>query len=324
MHFPKRDVWILLKIRPFKKESDEEAFVSIFNACFGDYDDIRSISLKELRRWEEAPSFSFDGMFVAEWNGEIAGMVNAFVDRLREEKKGFVQWLAVLPKFRRKGIAKKLVEKALENLKQRGMIMAETWAQSDRKACVHLFESFGFKQLRATNLMGTSLKHIPADVGENLEVAIREADLKNNDDIALVNCLENEAFMEHFNYRPKPIEETKYVLTELPWFQKQAVFFALANDKAVGYVETGIDEGLNSEKNLKYGWILDIGILKPYRQKGIGKRLMLQGMQRLKTQGMTEALLYVDEMNPTRAIRLYEVLGFKTQRRNIVYQLILV
>ncbi len=139
-----------------------------------------------------------------------------------------------------------------------------------------------------------------------------------------MNWLENEAFTEHFNYRPKPIEETKYVLTELPWFQKQTVFFAIANDKTVGFVATGIDEGLNTEKNVKYGWILDIGILKPYRQKGIGKRLMLHGMQRLKTQGVTEALLYVDEMNPTNAIRLYETLGFTTQRRNIVYQLLLV
>lgn len=310
----------MLKIRPFNKEFDE-AFVSIFNACFGDYDDIRNINLEELRKWEEAPSFSFDGMFVAEWNGEIAGMVNAFIDKLREEKKGFVQWLAVLPKFRRKGIAKKLVEKALESLKQRGMTIAETWAQSDRKACVHIFESFGFKQLRATNLMKTSLACIPSNIGENLEVTIREADLKNYDDIALVNWLENEAFTEHFNSRPKPIEETKYVLTELPWFQNQTVFFAIANNKAVGYVETGIDEGLNSEKNVKHGWILDIGVVKPYRQKGIGKRLMLQGMQHLKTQEMTEALLYVDEMNPTNAIRLYEALGFKTQRRNIVYQL---
>lgn len=314
----------MLKIRPFKKESDEEAFVRIFNACFGDYDDIRRINLEELRNWEKAPNFSFDGMFIAEWNGEVAGMVNAFIDRLREEKKGFVQWLAVLPKFRHKGIAKKLVETALENLKQRGMTVVEAWAQSDRQACVHIFESFGFKQLRVTNLMMKSLARIPSNIGENLEVTVREADLKNDDDVALVNWLENEAFTEHFNYRPKPIEETKYVLTELPWFQKQTVFFAIANDKTVGFVVTGIDEGLNTEKNVKYGWILDIGILKPYRQKGIGKRLMLYGMQRLKTQGVTGALLYVDEMNPTNAIRLYETLGFTTQRRNIVYQLLLV
>jgi ribosomal protein S18 acetylase RimI-like enzyme len=35
-------------------------------------------------------------------------MVNAYVDKLREERKGFIQWLGVLPKFRGKGIAKNL------------------------------------------------------------------------------------------------------------------------------------------------------------------------------------------------------------------------
>jgi len=96
----------LLKIRLFKKGFDEEAFVSIFNACFGDYHDIRRMTLEEMKKIEESPEFSTDGMMIAEWNDEIAGMINAYVDTHREEKKGFIQWLAVLPKFRKKGIAK--------------------------------------------------------------------------------------------------------------------------------------------------------------------------------------------------------------------------
>jgi len=36
---------------------------------------------------------------------------------------------------------------------------------------------------------------------------------------------------------------------------------------------------------------------------------------------MEHALLYVDDMNPTNAIKLYEKLGFKIMTKNIVYQL---
>lgn len=57
---------MLLKIRPFRKGFDEEAYVSLFNAAFSDYDDIRSITLEEMKKIEEAPSFSTDGMFIAE------------------------------------------------------------------------------------------------------------------------------------------------------------------------------------------------------------------------------------------------------------------
>jgi mycothiol synthase len=311
----------VLNIRPFRKGFDEEVFVSIFNATFGDYDDIRSMTFEEMKKMEEAPSFNTDGMFIAEWNGETAGMINAYIDKLREEKKGFIQWLGVLPKFRGKGIARKLMEKALESLKQRGMTLVETWAQTDREGCVHIFESFGFKKVRSTNIMKTDLNAIPSNIRENKEISIRKAQLRDDSEIALINWLENEAFKEHFNYRPKPIEETKYVLLEMPWFNKQTAFFAVLNSEPVGFVATGIDEGLNSEKNVRYGWILDIGVLKPNRRKGIGTILMLKAMRLLKTQEMEDVLLYVDEMNPTNAIKLYEKLGFKTMRKSIIYQL---
>jgi len=311
----------LLNIRPFRKGFDEEVFVSIFNATFGDYDDIRSMTLEEMKKTEEAPSFNTDGMFIAEWNGETAGMINAYIDKLREEEKGFIQRLGVLPKFRGKGIAKKLVEKALESLKRRGMKLAETWAQTDREGCIHLFESFGFKKVRSTNIMKINLNFIPSNIRENKEITIRKAQLRDDSEIALINWLDNEVFKEHFNYRPKPIEETRYVLLEMPWFNKQAAFLAVLKNEPVGFVAVGIDEGLNTEKNVRYGWILDIGVLKPNRRKGIGTALMLEAMRVLKAQETEDALLYVDDMNPTNAIKLYEKLGFKTMRKNVIYQL---
>ena len=312
---------MLLKIRPFRKGFDEQVFVSIFNAAFGDYDDIRSMTLEEMKKMEESPSFNVDGMFIAEWNGETAGMINAYVDKLREEEKGFIQWLGVLPKFRGKGIAKKLVEKSIESLKQRGMKVTETWAQTDREACVHIFESLGFKQARVTSIMKRSLKNIPCNIGENMEVTIRDMQMKNEEDIKLLNRLDNETFKEHFNFRPRTIEETKYALFEMPWYNEQKWFFAVLDNQPLGYAGIGIDEGLNKEKNMKWGWILDIGVLKLYRKKGTGTRLMLHSMQSLKSSGMEQVLLYVDDMNPTNAIKLYEKLGFKALRKSIIYQL---
>jgi len=312
---------VLLKIRPFRKGFDEDVFVSIFNAVFGDYDDIRSMTLEEMKKMEDSPSFNTDGMLIAEWNGETAGMINAYVDKLRKEEKGFIQWLGVLPKFRGKGIAKKLVEKSIESLKHRGMKVAETWAQTDREACVHVFESFGFKQARVTSIMKRSLKNIPCNIGENIEVTIRNMRVEDEEDIKLLNRLDNETFKEHFNFRPRTIEETKYALFEMPWYNEQKWFFAVLDNQPLGYAGIGIDEGLNKEKNMKWGWVLDIGILKPYRKKGIGTRLMLHSMQSLKSSRVEEVLLYVDDMNPTNAIKLYKKLGFKALRKSIIYQL---
>jgi hypothetical protein len=56
---------VLLKIRPFRKGFDEDVFVSIFNAVFGDYDGIRSMTLEEMKKMEDSPSFNMDGMLIA-------------------------------------------------------------------------------------------------------------------------------------------------------------------------------------------------------------------------------------------------------------------
>jgi len=311
----------LLKIRPFKKGADEQAYVRIYNAGFKDYDDIRSMTLEELHEMEEFMSFNTDGVLIAEWNGEIAGMVNAYVDKQREEPKGFIQSLAVLPEFRGKGIATRLVEKAIESLKQRGMKTAEAWAQTDRETCMHVFEGFGFKQARVGSVMKRTLDNVPSNIGENNSVKLRQMRPKDDDDISLANRLDNEAFKEHFNYRPKSVEETKNMLSGLPFFKQQDGYLAVLDGQAVGYVIAGIDVELNEEKKVKYGWILDIGVLKPYRRMGVGMSLMLAGLQWIRLRQMDEAWLYVDDLNPTGAFKLYRKLGFEVAKKNLAYQL---
>ena len=310
----------VLNIRPFRKGLDEEIYVKIYNTAFSDYDDIRSVSVQEVKTIEEAPSYNLDGLLVAEWNGQPAGMVLPLVDKFREEKKGFIQSLAVLPEFRGKGMAKKLVSEAISSLKQRGMNAAGAWAQTDRAACTHIYESFGFKQIRTSSLMKGSLIERP-QIEVNKATSLKEAKLTDDQDITLINTLDNEAFKEHFNHRPVTIEETRYMLLKMPWYQRQKAWFAILDQQPVGHIVAAIDEGLNKEKYVKYGWILDIGVLKPYRRKKIGSTLMHTAMQYLKSQEMESALLYVDDQNITGAFKLYEKAGLRTYHRNLVYEL---
>lgn len=313
----------MLKIRRFVKECDEKILIRIYNATIGTFDDARSMTLRELEKMEESPSFSTDGIFIAEMDGETAGMISAHVDKLRREEKGFVQLLGILPEFRGKGIAKKLVEKSLESLEQRGMKVAETMVQTDREACMHIFESFGFKQVRSTSMMNRSLSDVSSRMSENKSMSIREMRQEDKNEFALLNNLVNKTFKEHFGFRPKPIDETRFTLLENPFF-RQRVFFAVLDGDPVGFVMTGINDRLNREKNRKYGWIQAVGVLKPARQKGIGIGLMFHAMKLLKKQRMIDAVLYVDDMNPTGAMKLYEELGFRVMLKDIIYQMPLV
>lgn len=281
------------------------------------------MSIDEMRKMQKAPYYSSEGIHIAEWNTEPVGMVNAFVDKFRKEKIGFIQELCVLPEFRNKGIATSLLRTALDSLKQRDMKKAESSAQTDHELCTHIYEKHGFEQVRITDLMRRKLDNIFPDIGKYPRVRIREADMNTESEIRLLNTLDNETFKEHNNFRPRTIEETKYSLFEMPWFKKQEVFFAMLEDGAVGLAIAGEDIELNLEKGLKWGWVADIGVLKPYRRRGVGECLINNVLQTLNGWGMDEALLYVDEMNPTKAIKLYEKARFSIMRKSIVYQLTL-
>jgi ribosomal protein S18 acetylase RimI-like enzyme len=164
----------------------------------------------------------------------------------------------------------------------------------------------------------------PRETDGDKPASLREAKLTDEEEIALITRLDNEAFKEHFNYRPITVEETKYLRLGSPFWKSQKAWFATVDNQTVGYAVTGIDERLNREKNTRHGWVLDIGVLKPYRRRDVGTTLMLRAMTYLKTQGMEDALLYVDDQNPTHAMKLYEKVGFQTYHKSISYEIQLV
>lgn len=310
----------MLNIRRFVKGADEPIWVEVLNAAYKEYEDWRAITVEEFLLDEKRPNFDFEGRFIAELDGKPLGIIHAYVDKLRKEKKGFINSFGVIPEHRGHGVEEKLIETALKELKKRGMHVAQAWSDYKREDRIQLLEKLGFKLVRKFSLMEMELANIPSDRGENMQVTIRALRKDIEEDIKLLNYLDNECFKEHFNYRPITIEETRHFLLNNPYFKEQEYFFAILRDSAVGYIGVGIDEKYNTEKNVKAGIILDIGVLKPYRRKGIGTRLMLHGLEALKTKGMTKALLGVDDFNPTKAIKLYEKLGFKVVKKHLTYE----
>jgi mycothiol synthase len=310
----------MLKIRRFIQGKDEGVWVSVWNRAFKEFDDFRSISVEDWLVHEKSPTFDAAGMFIAELDGKPVGIVNAYVDIMREEKKGFFRVLGVVPEYRRRGIGRALAEKALESFRGRGMQTVEASAMMGKPEASGLWESIGFQKVRVFSLMKANLENIPMNVGENRDVQLKISQKGSFEDLKLVNWLSNEAFREHYNYRPDTVEETKYFLEQDPIFKEQEWLFTLLQEEPVGYVGVGIDRKFNEEKNTLCGWILSIGVLKSHRLKGIGTRLMIEGMKLLKAKDMTEAMLGVDDQNPTKAIKLYEKVGFKATRKDIAYQ----
>jgi mycothiol synthase len=310
----------LLKIRRFVQGKDEEAWLSVWNVVYGQRWDLAPMTVDEMVATEKSPEFEAEGRFIAEVNTQPVGIVHAYVDKLREEKKGFVRSFGVIPTFRGQGIEEKLAETALEEFKRRGMKVVQSAADGEQEDVIRLWENLGFKLVRKFSLMTRDLTDGQLGLSENMEIVLKPLQRDADEDLRKLNWLDNECFKEHFNWRPSPVERTIYFVREDPFFKQQEWYFALLDQERVGYIGLGVDEKYNAERNTKSGWILDIGVLKPHRRTGIGTMLMLHGMRRLKAMGMTSAMLGVDDWNVTKAMHLYEKVGFKVARKELAYE----
>jgi ribosomal protein S18 acetylase RimI-like enzyme len=310
----------LLEIRRFGQGRDESDWIRVWNAVYGERWDFRPMTLEEMLLLEAGPDFEAEGRFIAELDGSPVGIVFAYVDKLRDEPKGFVRSLGVVSTHRGRGVEVKLADTALKELRRRGMKIAQSVVDDSQKDIIRLWEALGFRKIRIFSLMTMDLAKVQSDIEENKDVIIKPVRKDVDEDLRVVNFLDNECFKEHFDWRPNPVERTMHFVREDPFYRQQEWFFAELGRKHVGYVGIGVDEKYNEERNVKCGWILDIGVLIPHRRTGIGTRLILHGINRLKAMGMKTAMLGVDDWNVTKAMLLYEKVGFKVAKKEFAYE----
>jgi mycothiol synthase len=307
----------MYKMRRFVQGVDEPVWVELVNREHEGREDWRAITVEEFLVEEKQPSFDPEGRFIVELDGKPSGVVHAEVDKLRQDGKGFIDF-AVLPEYRGGQLDRQLIETGLSELRARGMTTAQTGADSEQRERMEIIQALGFKLVRAFSMMEINLGGIAQVVGENKNVTIRALRTSSDEDIELYNRLVNASFKEHFNFRPRTLEETRHRLLRNPYYKEQETFFAFMEGEGVGYVGIGIDEKYNLEKNVQAGDVMVIGVLKTHRRTGIGARLLLQGLAALKAKGMTRAMLGVDDQNITDAMKLYEKIGFRVKKKYCV------
>ena len=310
----------MCSIRRFVKEKDEPVWVEVLNASRKDHEDRRAITVEEMLLQEkEEPSFDPEGRFIAELDGRAVGVVHANVDKFREEKRGFIRF-DVIPGSRGGGIERDLLEIALRELQARGMTVAQASVDSREEDYAELLSELDFRQVRVGSMMEMDLTRTSQSIEQNRLVAIRPLRKDREEDIQLLTWLWNETFKEHFNFRPDTVEEVRQFMFFDLYYDEKEILFATLDGETVGLIGIGVDEKYNLEKQVKAADIFTIGVLKTHRRTGIGARLVLHALETVRARGMTRATLGVDDYNPTRAIRLYEKVGFTVKKKDLTYE----
>jgi ribosomal protein S18 acetylase RimI-like enzyme len=81
-----------------------------------------------------------------------------------------------------------------------------------------------------------------------------------------------------------------------------------------------IDADENAEYQRKRGYTEGICTRRPWRKLGLARSLLVQSMEMFKEMGMTETALSVDSENISGALRLYEGVGYRKVKQQVIYR----
>lgn len=314
----------MLRIRRLIKNHDESTWVYALNVAYEKFRDWRAITVEDfLREMQRDLDSPYSERWVAELDGNPVGVFHVFEDRMKNEKRGVVDDLAIIPKLHGSDVEKEIVKFAVNQLEKRKvntiLVPRLRWSDPAENNRVKLLEELGFDLIRKTSLMEIDLTSIPSDVEVNKRCSIRLLREHVEEDVEELNSLRNECGQGRLNFQPSTVEEIRHLLKNNPYSCFKG-FFAVLDRKCVGFIIVAIDERYNSERNTKAGIVLGLGVLRSYRKAGIGTALVLHGLGFLRAQQMTKAMLDVDDLNETGALRLYERVGFKVLEKYLTYE----
>ncbi len=305
----------------------EELVCQIHNIAFNDWIErlgslyaYHKITPKEVFMWSQEPN---ESIWLAHVNGNPAGYVccqlnqlqgkNTIVNLLYEETRESLgqSKIAVLPKYRRKGVAKTLLIQTMEHYKSLGAETAMVISYSDNTAVSALMSSLGFEHRDFYYYSPYSDKepYIQDSVLAEYDLSCPLSTIRSNPDV-LIRKLQKEdldAMRKIFGEcRPDLFGSSPSAQQVHEWYTSQWAEVSLVaeyNGEVVGCMEftaTGV--------------IGIPGVLPEYRNKGIGSTLFYQLLKTMQSMSKPKALADTGIFAGEHAIRMYERFEFDTSR----------
>lgn len=214
--------------------------------------------------------------------------------------------LVVHPEHRRRHLGLALLGALVA---EAGSSQLRLWAHGDLPAASGLAAAAGFERVRALWQMRRSLQ---ARLGRPpLADGITMRTFHVGQDEDAWTTLNARSFASH----PEQGAWTRADLDlreQEPWFDPDGFFLAERAGKLVGFHWTkvhGQDEQDSDHAHEAIGEVYVVGVDPAERGTGLGRALTLVGLRYLRSLGLFQVMLYVDENN-TAAIGLYGSLGF--------------
>ena len=198
-----------------------------------------------------------------------------------------------------------LIRFAEERAREVGLERLETILTRADPAGIATLEGAGWEHERDVLRMWLELAEEPPEPAFPAGVDVRPY---RPADAPGVYALLELAFAEN-NERVQPFDEWLHFMTGDDWFDARFWHLAERGGELVGCVLTWAPHPAEG------GWVKDLGVHPEHRRRGLGEALLHHAARAYRAAGVRRVGLKVDDDNPTGAPRLYERLGYRTDRR---------
>lgn len=304
--------------------NDLQAVVALINAndAMDRFED--GTSVEEMRGELGTPGVNPEqNVFVAEDGKQLYGF--AFL-RLVDEptETTFRTWLVVHRDARPDGLEACLLGRLHTRAQERlgecknEVVNFHTFVNLLERNRIAVIEQFGMREIRRFWQMVRPLDAPVAEPRFPDGIVMRAYRIGSDDE--KMNIADNEAFSDHWGHAEYPLERWVHYVSQ-PFFRPDLT--VIAHDAATGEVAGFCTIVVNTEENkrigIQRGWIDILAVRRPWRKRGLGTALLLNGMIKLREAGLTQAALGCDSENITGATRIYERVGFQVAKTRVAF-----
>jgi mycothiol synthase len=240
------------------------------------------------------------------------------------DQQGYVRFTSfcrVLPEYRNRGIEAHLLrlteERAREQIGQApegARVTLSSFVSHEDTVVPGIFEQLGYTFVRSHWRM-----EIKLDKGKAPEVPLLPEGMTvrtliaGQEERAVFEMIDT-AFQDHWGHMPSTFEHWSHWKFDRKSFDPTLWFLAFDGDVLAG------GSLCLYEEDLRLGWVGNLAVLRPWRQKGLGMALLVHSFAEFHRRGIYTVGLGVDSQNLTGATRLYERAGMHIALQSDTYQ----
>jgi mycothiol synthase len=305
-----------LQSRAYAGEIDLEAIVAFLNLV-EDHDRVEEgSSVSELREELTEPSFdSVNGLRLYEnEHGALVGFAQLYIAADSAEQEGFL-WFKVHPAYRTNQIEPRMFAWAEEQLGQHRRVQLRVMAHDNETERQTLLVRHGFTPIRYYLRMSRPLSELIPEPVFPPGYHVRAG---NHEPHAWAD-LYNDSFADHYNFQPRDAAFVEHWQRDPDYSSDLNLVVTAPDGTLAAFAWCHIHSERNRRSGRRDGTIGVLGTRPAHRRRGLGRALLLTGMQLLRRAGMSAAELGVDAASPTGAHTLYESVGFRVAHGYAVY-----